>query len=249
MEDIVNRIYHCDNREVYNKLSEESIDLIVTDPPYKDYQSNRPTAHSRVKAINGHDFDLPYFLKESARVLKPGSHFYCWCDHHTFPGIIWAMDELEKECREQESENFFTYKNCLIWVKSNHGSGDLNGNWSPQHEFILYASKGKRKPLRGKRGSNVLYKKIGDDIEFYKKVFNYNFDHGTTKPVEILKILIEASSDAGDLVFDPYAGTMSLGEACILTGRNYLLVEKVKEHFLTGQQRIESLNRTVETDR
>jgi len=240
-KEFVNKIFHCDNREIFDDLPDSSIDLIVTDPPYKDYQSNRPVARPKVNAINGQDFDLPFFLKESARVLKPGSHFYCWCDHLTFPGIVWEMKRLQQKCQEEGSKDFLIYKNCLIWVKNNHGSGDLKGDWSPQHEFILYASKGKRKPLRGKRKSNVLFKRNDNGIEFYRKVSNYDYDHGTAKPVEVLKLLIEASSDRGDLVFDPYAGTMSLGEACILTDRDYLLIEIVEEHFRTGEERINGL--------
>jgi site-specific DNA-methyltransferase (adenine-specific) len=241
LELFINTAFNCDNREVFAKLPDKSIDLIVTDPPYKDYQSNRPVAHDKVKAINESDFRLRYFLKESARVLKNGCHFYCWCDHVTFPNIVWEMERLRKLSVKKKSDNYLLYKNCLVWIKNNHGSGDLNGNWAPQHEFILYASKGKRNPLRGKRRSNVLFKDIDGRIEFYKKISNYKFSHGTAKPVEILKLILEASSQVGDLVFDPYAGSMSLGEACILMGRNYLLVEIDKEHFNTGEQRLEKL--------
>ncbi len=245
LQEYINKIFNCNNRKIFKKLSNESIDLIITDPPYKDYQSNRPVAHSKVKAINESDFDLRYFLKQSARVLKNGSHFYCWCDHITFPNIIWEMERLRKLSVEKGSDNYLLYKNCLIWVKNNHGSGDLNGNWAPQHEFILYASKGKRNPLHGKRRSNVFYKDIDGGIEFYQKVSNNKFGHGTAKPVEILKLLIEASSQAGDLVFDPYAGSMSLGEACIQTERNYLLIEIDKEHYKTGEQRLEDITNKI----
>lgn len=56
-----------------------------------------------------------------------------------------------------------------------------------------------------------------------------------------MRLQIEKSSNVGDLIFDPYAGSMSLGEACILTDRNYLLVEIVKEHYEAGNKRLNSI--------
>ncbi len=241
MQKFIDKEFNLDNREVFAKLPCDSIDLILTDPPYKDYQSNRPLVHNKVTKINQAEFDLPFFLRESARVLKPGHHFYCWCDHLTFPAIFDALRELQLEARSRKSEDYLVYKNCLVWVKNNHGSGNLKGNWAPQHEFILFATKGKGLPLYGKRPSNTFFKRTEKGIEFYKKVSNYRFQHGTSKPVEILKLMLRTSTMEGDLVLDPYAGSMSVGEACILTGRHYLLVEIDPNFFKIGLERLEKI--------
>jgi len=236
--------YLGDNRDVYRKLLNDSIDLIITDPPYKDYQSNRPTFRPKVKKINESDFDLPYFISESARVLKPGGHFYCWCDHQTFPLIVNEMTHLQDSRIGEGGQNYLKYKNCLIWVKNNHGSGDLNGNFAPQHEFIIYASKGKStNHLNGKRSSNVLFERKNGKIKFFAKVRNSKYKHGTSKPVEILQILVEASSNEGDLVFDPYAGSMSTGEACLLLGRKHLLAEIDSEFYNIGLERLKKITK------
>ncbi|MBL7190308.1 hypothetical protein ISS30_01310 [bacterium] len=227
-----NKVFNCDNKEIFSLLPDNSIDLIVTDPPYKDYQSNRPIANPKQKKIIESDFNLPHFISQSARVLKEGAHFYCWCDHFTFSRIF----------QEIANNTVLKYKNCLIWVKNNHGSGDLKGDYAPQHEFIIYAVKGKGKPLNGKRKPNVFYKVGKYGIEFFKKVPNPKFKHGTSKPVEILKLLVESSSAENDLVFDPYAGSMSLGEACILKKRNFLLVEIDKDNFTNGIERLKSIS-------
>lgn len=219
------RVLNCDNRLVFEALPDDSIDLIVTDPPYKDYQSNRPIKHSKVKKIHQADFDLPFFIAQSARVLKPGAHFYCWCDHLTFPAIVGEMRSQRMERINQKSPHFLTYKNMLVWVKNNHGSGDLKGNYAPQHELIIFACKGKQgRPLNGKRPANIL-----DG----RKVFNYKYNHGTKKPLEILKKLIAVSSDEGEVVLDPYAGTMGVAEACRALNRYFLMVEK-DNHYYTN---------------
>lgn len=245
IEDFYNKAFNCDNRDIFSILPDNSIDMILTDPPYKDYQSNRPIVHSKLKKIKQSDFDLLYFLEQSARVLKDNSHFYCWCDHLTFPIIFLEINKLKELAKKSKSKNYLSYKNCLIWIKNNHGSGDLKGNYAPQHEFIIFASKGKGKPLNGKRKPNVFFKKGHLGIEFFKKVSNYEFNHGTTKPVEILRLLIEASSTEGDLVFDPYAGSMSTGEACILTRRNYLLIEIDKLNYINGINRLQTLSNNL----
>lgn len=224
-----------DNRAVFAVLPDDSVDLILTDPPYKDYQSNRPVAHKKVRKIAAAEFDAEYFIGESARVLKPGAHFYCWCDHKTFPHLFSLIQESEKTGEKGET---LIYKNCLVWVKNNHGSGDLKGNYAPQHEFIIYAVKGKGKKLNGKRQPNVIFKRTENGIEFYPKVSNYAYNHGTVKPVDILKLLIKASSEEGDIVFDPYAGVMSTAEACKNTSRRFLMVELDEENFQVGRERI-----------
>jgi site-specific DNA-methyltransferase (adenine-specific) len=126
-------------------------------------------------------------------------------------------------------------------VKNNHGSGDLEGNYAPQHEFVIFACKGKGRKLIGKRQPNVYFKNINGTIEFYRRVSNYEYEHGTSKPVDIQRLMITASSNEGELVFDPYAGSMSVGVACILENRMYLLVEIDKSHFLRGQTRLNSV--------
>ena len=224
-----------DNRLVFAALPDSSIDLILTDPPYKDYQSNRPVTHKKVRKIEAAEFDAEYFIKESARVLKPGAHFYCWCDHRTFAGLFTIINKLGLTSEKGEA---LVYKNCLVWVKNNHGSGDLKGDYAPQYEFIIFAVKGKGKKLNGKRQPNVLFKRTEKGIEFYPKVSNYAYNHGTVKPVEILELLIKASSEKGDVVFDPYAGVMSTAEACNNTGRSYLMVELDEENYKVGWERV-----------
>ena len=215
-----NNAYCVDNRELFPRIPDESVDLILTDPPYKDYQSNRPVVNPRQKKIERTDFDLPFFIEQSFRVLRNGAHFYCFCDHQTFSEI------------KAEMERLFTYKNCLVWVKNNHGSGDLKGNWAPQYEFIIFGAKGKGRHLNPPRSSNVLK---------FPKVPNEKFSHGTVKPTPLLRRIIEASTKPDELVLDPYAGVMSTAAACIETGRAYLMIEKDENFFQMGEKRLGEL--------
>ena len=77
-------------------------------------------------------FSVQYLTKpqavfaDIARVLKPGGHFYCWCDHKTFPAIVDEMTKQQLSMMIKKELRYLKYKNCLIWVKNNHGSGDQN---------------------------------------------------------------------------------------------------------------------------
>jgi site-specific DNA-methyltransferase (adenine-specific) len=228
---LLDKVLLLDNRDLFAQLPDESVDLVLTDPPYKNYRSNRPVAHQKLKRVAVKQFDLPLFARESFRVLKPGGHLYCWCDHLTYPAI-----RLELEAAG------FQYKNCLVWVKNNHGSGDLKGNWAPQHEFVLFVTKGKGRPLQGKRRPNVFFRRLEDGTtNFIPKVSNYRFDHGTTKPVELLRIIIQAASAPGEIVLDPYGGSGSTAEACILEGRRFILSEVDADYCRVAQNRIDEL--------
>lgn len=235
-----NSVVQGDCAELFARLPDNCVDLVLTDPPYKDYQSNRPVAHERVTAISVSTFDLPRFIRESERVLRPGSHFYCWCDHLSFPAIFEAIQARTRDLTPRQAAGRLKYKNCLIWVKNNHGSGDLAGNYAPQHELVIYASKGRTRPLQSdKRPSNVFFEKDNQGrISFYSKVSNYRFQHGTSKPLAILQQMVRASTKRGELVLDPYGGSLSTAEAALREGRTYLVGELDAGHCERGLERL-----------
>lgn len=194
-EDWLNTITCGDCFELLQQLPDRSIDLVLTDPPYGiDYQSNRRTAREKLpKFANDVSLEwVPDWVDDIHRVLKDDTHFYCFTRYDMYP-IFYA-----------EIARRFDVKNCLIWVKNNHGSGDLNGSYAPQYEMIIYASKGKRH-LNGKRDADVMQ---CDNVPSAQRF------HSTQKPVDLLRVIVEKSSDPGDVVLDPFAGTGSAGLAC-----------------------------------
>ncbi len=205
------------------KLPDECVDLVLTDPPYGiDYQSNRRVAREKLPKFEG-DVDLswlPRFVEEIDRVLKPNRHFYCFTRFDTYPVFYKAISER------------FKIKNCLIWVKNNHGSGDLKGAYAPQSEMIIFAAKGRRE-LFGPRESDVLQ---------YNNVPSALRAHATQKPVDLLRLLIEKSTLPEEVVLDPFGGTGSTGLACKDTLRHkgdkkerfYVLIELNRDFHRTG---------------
>ena len=223
-----------------HEMQSNSVDLILTDPPYGiDYQSGRRKV-KRAKIHDDNNLDwLPEWSKQMYRVLKPNKHLYCF-----------TRADVHAIFRHYLEEAGFTFIQKLVWVKNNHGSGDLNGAYAPMHEEILFMCKGQKPKLNGKR--------IPDVLEFDSVPENERH-HPTQKPVDLLRVFIEKSTSAppssvhggrvgdGGLVFDPFAGVASTAVACIeacngtkSAPRNFIGCEINYGYHIIGQQRIQS---------
>jgi site-specific DNA-methyltransferase (adenine-specific) len=212
-----NQFIRGDAFDLLPQIPDRSVDLILTDPPYGiDYQSNRRQVWEKLPKFTG-DRNLKWleqFVDEAYRVLALNRHFYCFCRWDTYHIFHQAIGKR------------FRIKNTLIWVKNNHGSGDLKGAYAPQYEMIIFASKGRRK-LNNKRHPDILK---------YPTVSSKARKHPVQKPVELLKFLIEKSTHPNEIVLDPFAGVASTAIAACEVGRKYLAFEIDSRFFRDGQK-------------
>jgi site-specific DNA-methyltransferase (adenine-specific) len=204
MSDVI--LHHGDCLVLLPTLEAGSVPLVIADPPYGiGYHSNYykdENPHSPV--ANDWSFQPGFFFSECARILRDGGALYLFCRWDVTP--LW-LPYLKSAGLK--------VKTVIAWVKDNWSAGDLEGCFGNQYEHLLFATKGRHK-LRGKRWSNVWS---------FPRVPATRMLHPTQKPVLLLERAILASSDPGDLVVDPYAGSGSTGEACCKTGRNALLID------------------------
>ena len=225
MEDY--NIYCGDCLNYMKKIPSESIDLIVTDPPYLiNYQSSRRIKKEKFEKIkndvNSQQLICDYF-EECNRILKNDTAIYCFCSWHHIDFF------------KQEFEKYFKLKNIIVWNKNNHGSGDLKGAYAPKYELILFGHKG-RTLLREKR--------ISDVIEC-EKINSSNLTHPTEKPTKLIEIFIKQSSDILDIVFDGFMGSGSTGVACINTNRKFIGCELDENYFKIAEQRLKNTIKNI----
>lgn len=113
------KLIHGDCFELNKSIPDESIDLIVTDPPYgMNFQSGARKQKER-KIANDDNIDwLPEWINQQYRVLKNNSHAYVFCSWHN-------VDRFKIETEKAG----FLIKNILIWEKPGLGMGDLTGGY------------------------------------------------------------------------------------------------------------------------
>lgn len=225
----LNKIYNEECIEGMKKMSDNSIDLIVTDPPYLvNYKTNRRKnkEHRFTKAIlndNNEQLIIDY-INECYRVLKDNSAMYMFCSSDK---VDFFKQQLEKK---------FKIKNMVIWVKNNHTAGDLKGSFGRKYEIIFLVVKGV-KHFNGKRLT---------DIWEFDKVSGKNQVHQNQKPLELIKLCIEKHSDENDIILDGFMGSGTTAIACMNTNRNYIGFELDEGYYNVSLDRIEKHKKEME---
>jgi site-specific DNA-methyltransferase (adenine-specific) len=189
------RLVQADAREFLLSLPAESVDLILTDPPYA---FERSESYFREWFAELPDEAWPEVFSELHRVLAHDSHAYVFADRRIRPVFEAAA-----------SEAGFRVHQALVWDKGSIGLG--NGAWRPQHEYICFFSKGSRPGNSRSRG----------DVLRAPRPRGYP----TEKPLAVLKALIAQSSVRGELILDPFCGSGNVGRAARELGRRGLLCD------------------------
>lgn len=220
--EMINEVVCGDCLEGMKLIPDKSIDLVLTDPPYgMDYQSAWRTATPVFQKIEL-DQDItwfPLFAEQIHRILKDNSHCYIFCNDYAISHFRQELEALD-----------FNVKRTLVWVKNNHTSGDLEGDYGNKTEFILFCQKGRRK-LNGRRDTNVLnYNRVQD------------LKHPTQKPEDICQYLIGKSSGWGQLICDPFMGSWTTARACKDLGRNFIGFELNEKYCQIGEERLRQQN-------
>lgn len=226
----LNRIYNEECVIGMKGIPDDSIDLIVTDPPYKitPRGSGGNSGGMFQKSIvntggvfKHNTITIEEYIEEFYRVLKPSGHCY-----------IMTNNKNIREFLNKISETKFHFIKNLIWVKDNKIMGQT---YMSQFEYIIMLRKGKHKKINYCGTSDVISvenKKMKDE--------NNKTIHDTEKPVKLNEILIENSSQQGETILDPFIGIGSLAIAAANTNRNYIGFEIDEEYYNTSISRIEN---------
>lgn len=208
--------------ERLRELPDESVDAIVADPPYGiDYQSTRLESSRWKPKIASDKSPFIWWLKDAFRILKPNSGILCFARYDTESDFRWAMELAG-----------FTPKSQIIWDKGLHGMGGLKGDFAPQHENIIFATKGKFR-FPGKRPSSVIS---------VSKIYPLKLKHPNEKPVELMRQLIEAITPKGGTVLDPFMGVGSSAQAAILAGVDFIGIDIDPTYVEIARQRVNQQN-------
>lgn len=216
----LNKLYNCDVIELMKEINDDSVNLIVTDPPYCiNYSRHDKNSRFNTPIKNDDNFKLIQdYIKECYRILKNNSAIYMFTNYKT---IDFFKMELEK---------YFNLKNIIIWDKCSNGMGDLDTTFGYSYEVIFFCSKGQ--PLiNGKRIS---------DVWRFSRVPAAEQLHQNQKPVELIEQCIVKSSKENDVIFDGFMGSGTTAVASIRTNRNFIGSEIEEKYYAIAKERINS---------
>jgi DNA modification methylase len=194
---------------VMQHFPSDSIDLVLTDPPYLiNYQSR----DGRTIAGDTNDAWLCPAFSEAYRVLKAGGFcisFYGWSKAERYLAA-WR-------------EAGFRPVGHLVWIKS-YVSGSAFLQYRHEQAYLLAKGRVER-PL-----SPI------SDVQYWK--YTGNRLHPTQKPVQGLMRIIRAFSSPDDVVLDPFCGSGSVPLAAKLSGRRYIGIELRQDYSEVAQKRL-----------
>lgn len=218
----LNKIYNADCLELMKEITDKSIDLILTDPPY--ILTNGGNGKSCLKSIqkisNGlinieNGFDIEITLIEFKRICKKFNAF-----------IFCSNKQVSTLMKWGEERDYYT--TLLVWHKYNC-TPFCNGVWSPDIEFIVHI---REKGATFQGNAKLKNKVVTLPIEVSK------YGHPTEKPLGLIERYLKIGSNENDLILDCFSGSGTTAIACHNLKRNFICIEKDKDYHEASVKRL-----------
>jgi len=219
-------------------IPDNSVDLVLTDPPYNIAEGAVPVYDTRYKdgvsrkigleaewdKFSDEDFLslIGQLVTETKRVLKPSGTFYCF-----------TSDRYLSDIRRMVRSSGMVYRQTCVWIKSNPVPQVRKVKYMHATELFFLAHKEKgHDSFRWENGQhcNCFYHPIVGGHERTK--------HPTQKPVWLMEELIKYSTKEGDTVLDPFMGSGTTGVAAKKMNRNFIGIELNDEYMGFAKARI-----------
>jgi DNA modification methylase/DNA-binding XRE family transcriptional regulator len=219
-------------------IDEDTVNLILTDPPYnlglfmQDRDTNLGAMRENHFAVSYWDhieqyeweINMDEFFKESARVLKKNGALL----------IFMSFMKVETLIRIAQSNGFY-YKTTGVWHKKNPMPRNMNLHFVNSTEAWVYFIN------RGKTGIfNNEGKVLHDHIE--TSVINVgekrHGKHPTQKPLPLMEHFVKVLANENDVILDPFMGSGSTGVAAVQNNRKFHGIELDKNYFNLSKNRL-----------
>jgi len=244
-------LYHGDCLKIMDSLPENSIDCIWTDPPYLLSNDGITCVAGKMVKVNKGEWDRSRgieidhqfnrtWLSSCFRLLKPEGTIWVTGTLHVYLSVGMAM-----------LQEGFRILNDIVWEKPNPPPNLGTRCFTHATEMAIWATKAKKgglhrytfnykemkKEAGGKQMKNVWRLPApGKEEKKYGK-------HSTQKPLALIGRCLRASTNLGDLVFDPFAGSASTGVAALLLKRHFIGCERETEYVKIAIKRLNEVSR------
>ena len=235
-----NKIYNMDCLEGMKQLPDESVDLIVTDPPYfnqgtkpKYSRKGKKDVETNFGSWDKFETDEDYLefmkemIKEMCRVLKEDGSLWVFTNDRYISYLRHYIRAFED----------MTYASTIIWHKYNSPPRFImKAGFISSKEIIMFAYKGKNPTFNKPKD----FKEMLDVWITTQTPAKERTGHPTQKPISLIKKLIDTSSNPNFIVLDCFMGSGTTAVACIQTGRNFIGYEIDKKYYDIAVGRIQS---------
>ncbi|ERL26162.1 MULTISPECIES: site-specific DNA-methyltransferase [unclassified Leptotrichia] len=233
------KIINNDSLKEMEKISSDSIDLILTDPPYNlgNFMSNRNTNLKKMRnnffAASGWD-NLEYedwiknmdkFFMESHRILKKGGTLL----------IFMSILKIESLIAISEKYNFY-YKTTGIWHKKNPMPRNMNLHFVNSNECWIYFINEKKTGTFNNEKLELDYIETSITPINEKKYGK----HPTQKPIALMEHFVKLLSNENETILDPFLGSGTTAVASKKLKRKFIGIEINPEYYLISKKRVEN---------
>lgn len=254
MKDL-NKVYLEDCISFMSELQEESVDLIIADPPYNLKKNFGNNSDQWEDIERWHDWNKQW-IDQCIRILRPTGSIFIYGIHHYLCYIQCYLYEKKLQ-----------YQRQIIWYYENGFSGykTLNAFYEPilwftkTNEFIYheirepYKSQSRLKHKITKNGKvwnpNPLGRLAGDVWRFPtlagKRFAQEKTAHPTQKPLALSDRLVKHFSNKGDLIFIPFAGSGSECVSCLQNNRNFWATEINPDYIQIANERMSAIEEQI----
>lgn len=229
----IDKVFHGDCMDLFRTIPDESVDLVVTDPPYNvaseysltkqgDRILSTKEAWGQWDTYHKFDYDLLIMriLTECYRVLKKGGSMY-----------MFTANRDNGYFMRKAQERGFTCRNQLAIIKKNPLPQYKKNNWRSAYELCMYLTKGRAKTFNFLSQRNC--------VNTYPYVIGRKQSkHPTEKPLGFIKRLVQVSSRPGDIVLDPFMGSGTTAVACKESGRHFIGAETSSDYIKMIDKRL-----------
>ncbi len=246
--DFENKIFNIDCVEGMKNLPPQSVDLVITDPPFGiDFKAKRENYHrnsanvlegyTEIKGKEYYQFTFEW-LNEVKRILKNSGSMYIFSGWNYLKDILIALDKLN-----------FIVVNHLIW-KYQFGVV-TSRKFVTSHYHCLYVCLDDKKrkffpyarfsqDSKNKKGSALHYLDKEDVWTINREYWSGDIKTPTKLPAEIIKKILAYSSEENDLILDPFLGSGQVAVVSKMEKRKYVGFEIAKEYFDFILERLET---------
>lgn len=222
------KLNNGDSLEYIKSLEDNSLDAVITDPPYNISKDNNFKSMGRTGLDFGEwdkGFNLTDWIKLVAPKVKKGGNV-----------VIFNSWSNLGEIADTLLSSGFEVKDMIRWEKSNPIPRNRDRRFIIDYEVAIWAVK---------KGGKWTFNRLNETYDrpliqsgITPKSEKEGKGHPTQKPVVVMEWLLEHLTDEGDVVFDPFMGSGSTGVACLNLNRSFIGSELEKEYFDISKKRI-----------